>query len=499
MFTVFIADDEAKVISGLIHRVNWKKVNADVIGYADNGKEARNRIVELRPDIVITDIYMPGMTGIELINELSETLNTVFIIFSAYSEFEYAREAIHLNVADYLIKPVNIHEIETALEQAQEKVLEKRRSSVTKNEEYMLMKLMDTGKAEQGKTELYEGAAIMAVVLGFTDKETDIIKAREKIQEWKVINGKIYTVQRGKRLIIAGVQTQFDTDGSFRRWMLMRIRELRESGLEFYWGMGCTVEDWGELDRSVCAAEEMLAYSEFYQEQVEEKWTEEKKTAGDKYVEYAEALAINLDDPLKEKEIINQIRILFRKTGGDAEKAKVIMIEFLYCFREKFEENYNKKIEQSEMEWKTDIVYKLIKASTLDQMLTILDFVVRRFQTAIAEQDGTAAQGMVGAVQKYIRRHLKENISLNDIAREVDRNPTYISHVFRAVTGETLFEYITRLRMELAMKLLRESSMKIQEIAAETGYEEQSYFSQVFKKYTGKTAGSYRKMMYKDE
>ena len=143
--------------------------------------------------------------------------------------------------------------------------------------------------------------------------------------------------------------------------------------------------------------------------------------------------------------------------------------------------------------------YKLIKASTLDQMLTILDFVVRRFQKAIAEQDGTAAQGMVGAVQKYIRRHLKENISLNDIAREVDRNPTYISHVFRAVTGETLFEYITRLRMELAMKLLRESSMKIQEIAAETGYEEQSYFSQVFKKYTGKTAGSYRKMMYKDE
>ena len=217
--------------------------------------------MELRPDIVITDIYMPGMTGIELINELSETLDTVFIIFSAYSEFEYAREAIHLNVADYLIKPVNIHEIETALEQAQEKVLEKRRSSVTKNEEHMLMKLMDTGKAEQGKTELYEGAAIMAVVLGFTDKETDIIKAREKIQEWKVINGKMYTVQRGKRLIIAGVQTQFDTDGSFRRWMLMRIRELRESGLEFYWGMGCTVEDWGELGRSVCAAEEMLAYS----------------------------------------------------------------------------------------------------------------------------------------------------------------------------------------------------------------------------------------------
>ena len=99
----------------------------------------------------------------------------------------------------------------------------------------------------------------------------------------------------------------------------------------------------------------------------------------------------------------------------------------------------------------------------------------------------------------YQERAQRQEESAGDIAREVDRNPTYISHVFRAVTGETLFEYITRLRMELAMKLLRESSMKIQEIAAETGYEEQSYFSQVFKKYTGKTAGSYRKMMYKDE
>ena len=115
-------------------------------------------------------------------------------------------------------------------------------------------------------------------------------------------------------------------------------------------------------------------------------------------------------------------------------------------------------------------------------------------QALRTEENEKTSQGIGGKIHKYIRRHLKEDISLNDIARYIDRNPTYISHVFRAATGETLFEYITRLRMERAMELLRNSTMKIQEVAAAVGYDEQSYFSQVFKKYTGQTAGGYRKL-----
>ena len=211
-------------------------------------------------------------------------------------------------------------------------------------------------------------------------------------------------------------------------------------------------------------------------------------------MDFADELILNLDEPMSERKICGQIRELLKETFRDAEEVKVSMIEFVYCLRSKFEETYKKKTDQWESDWKMDVVYKLLKSETLDNMFEILYTVILQFRSLLSEENETTAQGIVGKVQKYIRRHLKEDISLNDIARYIDRNPTYISHVFRAATGETLFEYITRLRMERAMELLRNSTMKIQEVAAEVGYDEQSYFSQVFKKYTGQTAGGYRKL-----
>ena len=119
MYTVYIADDEGKVISGLINRVHWDALDASVIGYAKDGSEAAERIAELNPDIVITDILMPGQTGLQLMDRLKETCDAVFIIFSAYSEFEYAREKGNRNlilnplgkilaVSDYLGKPLQL-------------------------------------------------------------------------------------------------------------------------------------------------------------------------------------------------------------------------------------------------------------------------------------------------------------------------------------------------------------------------------------------------------
>ena len=121
MYTVYIADDEGKVISGLINRVHWDALDASVIGYAKDGSEAAERIAELNPDIVITDILMPGQTGLQLMDRLKETCDAVFIIFSAYSEFEYAREALQMDAVDYLIKPANISEIEATIKKAIEK------------------------------------------------------------------------------------------------------------------------------------------------------------------------------------------------------------------------------------------------------------------------------------------------------------------------------------------------------------------------------------------
>ena len=119
MYTVFIADDESKVINGLINRIHWDILDTCVVGYSKNGREAEEKILELKPNIVITDIFMPGQTGLQLMEKLKGRCDAVFIIFSAYSEFEYAREAMQMDAVDYLIKPVNISEIEDTIKKRQ--------------------------------------------------------------------------------------------------------------------------------------------------------------------------------------------------------------------------------------------------------------------------------------------------------------------------------------------------------------------------------------------
>lgn len=112
MYKMIIVDDEDIVINGLTTVINWKEHQIEIVGTATNGQKALKIIQEQKPDIILTDICMPGMDGLQLIKKVKEEQpNTVFIIISGYAEFEYAKSAIELDVIDYLIKPVDIEEI----------------------------------------------------------------------------------------------------------------------------------------------------------------------------------------------------------------------------------------------------------------------------------------------------------------------------------------------------------------------------------------------------
>lgn len=122
MFRALIVEDEEIVRKGLILTTDWKKFNVEVIGEAKNGKEGLDLAIKLNPDIIITDIKMPIMDGLEMIKELIEIQEVSFIVISAFSEFEYAKKALKLGAIDYLLKPFTDSEFEKALEKAKENV-----------------------------------------------------------------------------------------------------------------------------------------------------------------------------------------------------------------------------------------------------------------------------------------------------------------------------------------------------------------------------------------
>ena len=122
MFRALIVEDEEIVRKGLILTTDWNKYDVEIIGEAKNGKEGLDLALKLKPDIIITDIKMPIMDGLEMIKILSETQDLSFIVISAFSEFEYAKKALKLGAIDYLLKPFTDLEFEKAINKAKDNV-----------------------------------------------------------------------------------------------------------------------------------------------------------------------------------------------------------------------------------------------------------------------------------------------------------------------------------------------------------------------------------------
>ena len=134
MYKVLIIEDEEMIRKGLIYTYEWEEQDLIVVGEATNGIEGLEKIESLKPDIVIVDVNMPIMTGIEMLEESVGKYIFSAIILSGYAEFSLAKKAVHLDVAEYLLKPVDKEQLSLALEKAKEKVNLKKQAKVIKEE-----------------------------------------------------------------------------------------------------------------------------------------------------------------------------------------------------------------------------------------------------------------------------------------------------------------------------------------------------------------------------
>lgn len=134
MIKIVVVEDEILVKKGIILTTNWQKFDCEVVGEASNGIEGIDIITKIKPDIVLTDIRMPGLDGIKMIERIKERgLTPEFIIISGYSEFEYARQAVRLGVRDFLVKPIEDKDLENALENTSKAVRDKIRIDKIEN------------------------------------------------------------------------------------------------------------------------------------------------------------------------------------------------------------------------------------------------------------------------------------------------------------------------------------------------------------------------------
>ena len=484
MYNVLIIDDEKFIRKSIRNRIEWEEYGFEVTAEADNGEKGMEVVREVRPDLVIVDIRMPVMDGLAFITEAKKHLpECVYVIMSAYSDFEYARKAIQIGIEDYVLKPVEEEEMYKILEKAKKKL-----------DKIQFMKQMKGGHGEKKEKEI-SGTQLQAIV--FWNKEEEYGgKLEERISEhayMKEKNAKLYFMDGYSRehcflYLVEG--ENFHKDDIKK--MLEEILAQEGGGVkaaysEIYAGT--------EVKRAAAECIQILQRKIFYPEKSVfciDHFRQEN-TGEETYRKTKERLLQAERDFLKQEYekavqefsvVIDQI-VAKENTTADMEE----VIAEIICFFSHYREQQISQTDRNILFHRFESRDFLLSYDTVEELKEDLKSLFRSFM----EFSGNSKEKeTIDSVREYIQENYAENLNVSEIAARFYLNPSYFSTLFKEKTGMKLTSYIEGIRMEKAKEYLKNDVWSITKIALETGYSDSNYFSKVFKKYTGMSPKQYR-------
>lgn len=499
MYRVLIADDEQFVIRGLKRRIDWKKLGCEVVGSAEDGDEAFRLACELRPDIIITDIKMPGRSGLQLIQGLKGIVPAVFIIYSAYTEFEYARKALGFETVDYLVKPINIAQIENAIKVAKERV-DRLKYNPSKQDYHNLStnsqiyRLLEEDEMTSEELSMFSSFAVLCIKAckkeraGKSISELADLLAKEESENKKIL---IIRHLENLNIVCCSVNRDGIYDLLHKLGSVMQMQQALNARWFFY-GVGEICFDQRELSVSFRQANDMLNYSFFVQEQVVNP-TKFSFKCSSEYREMIENIVDHLfkgDEEVLLEESVNHLfeRMLYEHLNVEAVQS--VVCKLVYNCRYIAEHDYGRVFE-----WKLSEILNVthvVRCKTINELKNWSLEIIEEIRMILRQKSDQSVSDVIRAIYAYIENHINSQITLTDLADFFNMNASYISHLFKKETGMNLFDYITSREIECAKKLLNDDRLLIGQIAKMVGYEDQRYFCHVFKKNVGMTAQNFR-------
>ncbi|MDO5425717.1 MAG: response regulator [Eubacteriales bacterium] len=504
MYKAVIIDDEPIVLEGLCRMVPWEELGITVAGTARDGRQGKLLIEKIHPQLVITDIRMPEMDGMELIRQVAvEAPETLLIIFSGYSEFQYAKEAISYGVIGYLEKPVDIEELKTAVRRAG-KILDERAEGQKRQQQEQqkarkeaLYRLMAEPGEEHELPEVLAayrdlpfGLAICEFT-GKTDSDRALRVLEEALQEqqgssfWEI-------VRSGRRYLFFWQTRQVEKKAEKLRQRLagdgygFRLAAVKETAV---------LQKCGGLYRK---AESALEFLGFYQMRglgfFEELGKKERKDLSG----YREALQRAIRERSREQveEAAEQAFAQMEAEQLWPEQFRQECVEMLYTCVEFMAGA--KKVQIRDEFLKKELPYeKLESCGNAAEAESYIRKLLANMMEVYQEQEARELHYKIEKAAAYIRKHYREDISLAQIAEITGMNPTYFSALFKKSMGISYSQYLVQVRMEKAKELL-EAGEKIMDVCEKVGYYNSRHFSECFKKYVKMTPKEYRNAVHRN-
>ena len=533
---VFLVEDEMVIRRGIKNSIDWEKEGYIFCGEASDGELAYPMIIKEKPDILITDIRMPFMDGLELCKLVKKELpNIKILILSGYDEFDYAKEAIRLGVTEYLLKPISSGKLLEALNGVSESI---RREKEDKD---LVRKYMEEMRenTEHEKQKFFEqmiaGNLSMADALETGEKYEMNLSARmynlllfrftlgeENRKSGELLGEAEYAIEK----LTERLEYVFEFQRGVEGWAFLlmadneeqmseRVKELSKdleeimknySTIAYFGGIGQPVARLRELEESFREAERALA-ARFTMElnqiiSVEDiRMAQNVDTLDD--IEITSFGEIEKTRTMLEKflnngaedEIDEFVDVYINELSEENLKS-VLMRQYIIMdayivmmsFCEKFEGIEGEMQAQSE-----ELKNSMKTIQTLEEIKNYIRMLLKKIIGVRDTINGRRYSDIIEIAKDQIRKtYMSDEISLNTIAAEVGMSPSYFSSIFSKEMGKTFVEYLTEIRMDRAKELLMCSSMKTSEIGYEVGYKDPHYFSYIFKKTQNCTPKEFR-------
>ncbi len=533
MYQLLLVDDEPIVISGIKFLIDWKNSDLTVIGTARSGQQALELIDEGHPDIVICDINMPGMTGLELLKKVSErTFSPVFIMLTNHSEFDMARESLRYNAIDYLLKSQLEPEV---LAQA----LEKAKQAVERRRKIANIDLIDNVAGEQKSRVV--GSTLRKLLENREPKEeasryeclrkSDVLRNYLFLQvmlDYSALPDIGLYTEEDLRKIYESVHEVFTTllPKAFRDYALFYPDEKHNSFVVFCWDLpfaDCrqTLDTlYAKLitsSRNLTPTRLSMLVTQQYsgekalpQAIAQLRMLQQCYYPGETDFLCRENAVLPQTRPLEARQFINRLMLELR--SKNIAQCKVLLQKISAVFEETPHTRDDAVRVCCELySLASTVLIPLLEKETTNDYFTNVSRTINRLNTFIhfrqirlwlsefstqvinlLEQLTNSKYELGEKVKRYVHENVDKRIMLQDVADTVSISPSYLSALFKKEYGQNLVDYINAQKMERASELIREGRYRIYEISYMLSFENAYYFTKVFKRHMGMTPKEYQ-------
>lgn len=538
-YRMMIVDDEVSTRSGLRDCFNWSVYGIEVAGEAGDGASGLELFHKLKPHIVLTDVKMPKMNGIEFARKIRELDANVKIVFiSGYDDVDYLKSALRMDAVDYVLKPINRNEMAAVFD----KVVKLADSEVEQREmlgrmnarlvqslpllrERFLARLLQDGGAQPGDVEKQldflelsfpREAVYSTILISLDDQEIlfERLSPREvELTSFSIQNicqeivsrymhGYVFEHQKGEFAAILCMKEEAEKDSLYE--MLTEIKNSlddflqRLMNLSISIGVGSSVQQLEELCQSFGHAGDAL-HQKLFLGKNRLIMIDQLDMSGDwdfrtvrKACDKLPALLKGSDESAMMAYVDGLFKELLRNRRLNLKYCRLICLDLLLMTSQFLLDIdlVHEELDQAEETLRGGIM-KLETIGDMKESLTgYLGLACRHF----GERKTNKSRNVIERIKAVIEARFHENLTISDVAKEVYLTTTYVCLIFKQETGYTINDYLTKMRMEAATAMLKDPGRKLHDICYAIGYSEPSYFSKMFKKYTGLSPSEYRNM-----